>query len=68
MLTNNIRAWLALAFSAALFFALPSLAISNEHKGAPERIVDGTLEIVHIDEMDQAQSRFVYYLLTLLSG
>ena len=64
MLTNNIRAWLALAFSAALFFALPSLAVSNEHKGAPERIVDGTLEIVHIDEIDQAQSRFVYYLLT----
>ena len=64
MLSKNIRAWLALAFSAGLFFALPSLAVSNEHKGAPQRFVDGTLEIVHIDEVDQGKSRFAYYLLT----
>ena len=32
MLTNNIRAWLALAFSAGLFFALPSLAVSNAYQ------------------------------------
>jgi hypothetical protein len=64
MLSNNIRAWLAVAFSAGLFFVLPGLAVSNEHENAPEQFVDGTLEIVHIDEIDQSQSRFAYYLLT----
>ncbi len=64
MLSSNFRAWLALIFSAGLFFTLPNLAVSNEHKGAPESFVDGTLEIVHIDEINQSQSRFAYYLLT----
>ena len=64
MRSKHIRAWLAVAFPAGILFALPGLAVAHEHNGAPERFVDGTLEIVHIDEIDQAQSRFVYYLLT----
>lgn len=64
MLSNKFRTWRALILSAGLIFILPNLAIANEHGGAPERFVDGTLEIVHIDEVDQAQSRLAYFLLT----
>ncbi|MCZ6586606.1 MAG: hypothetical protein O7B24_01505, partial [Alphaproteobacteria bacterium] len=64
MLSNKFRAWRALILTAGLIFTLPNLAISDEHGGAPERFVDGTLEIVHIDEVDQSQSRFAYFLLT----
>ncbi len=64
MLSNLSRAWFALVAFAGLFLVLPTLAMTDEHGGAPERFVDGTLEIVHIDEVDQSQSRFVYYLLT----
>jgi hypothetical protein len=62
--SNLSRAWFALLASAGLFLVVPTLAMTDEHSGAPERFVDGTLEIVHIDEADQSQSRFVYYLLT----
>ncbi len=64
MRSNLSRAWFALLASAGLFLVLPTLAMTDEHDAAPERFVDGTLEIVHIDEVDQSQSRFVYYLLT----
>ena len=64
MFSGLARAWYALIVSAGLFLVLPTLAMTDEHSGAPERFVDGTLEIVHIDEADQSQSRFVYYLLT----
>jgi hypothetical protein len=65
MLSNFSRTWRALTVSAGLVLALPAVvATAHEHKGAPERFVDGTLEIVHIDEVDQSQSRFAYYLLT----
>lgn len=64
MLTNFSRTWRALTISAGLVLALPAVATAHEHKGAPERFADGTLQIVHIDQVDQSQSRFAYYLLT----
>jgi hypothetical protein len=64
MVFSFSRALHALIISAGLFLALPTGAMAHEHTGAPERFVDGTLEIVHIDEADQGQSRFAYFLLT----
>lgn len=64
MISRHFRAWIAIAVSAGLFFALPSWSAASEHQSAPERLVEGTLEIVHIDEVDQGQSRFAYFLLT----
>lgn len=64
MLSNFSRTWRALTISAGLVLALPAVATAHEHQGAPERFVDGTLEIVHVDEVDQSKSRFAYYLLT----
>lgn len=64
MVSSLSRVCHFLVVAGGLFIALPTLAVAHEHTGAPERFVDGTLEIVHIDEVDQGQSRFVYFLLT----